>query len=342
VGHVAVIDRCQERVSELKRTFPAITVYPELSPALRSLDAVVIATPPSTHARLALDALDAGKHVLVEKPLATNLADARAIVDRARERNLVLMVGHTFVYHSAIWALKGILGSARFGALYYLDTSRLNMGLYQHDVNVIWDLAPHDVSILDYLLGGPPRSVECWASHHAHRRLEDIAHLRLRYDIPRVEATIHVSWLHPRKTRCVTAVGSEQMVVFDDLQPEEPIRIYNKSVRQPELSADDLSQPPMSYRYGDVVAPYVVVQEPLGVEDQHFVDCVMSGVPPITDGSNGLAVVEVLDAAEQSLRTGSRIELDHPWRRDGESSRSVVTGVPTQRDPSAASVEPVA
>ena len=170
------------------------------------------------------------------------------------------------------------------------------------------------------MLSSTPSSVECWGSRHAHRRLEDIAHLRVIYDIPRVEANIHVSWLHPSKTRRVTAVGSKKMVVFDDLSTEERIRVHDKSVHQPDQLTDDLSQAPMSYRYGDVVAPYVAVNEPLSVEDQHFLDCVIHGGRPRTDGANGLAVVEVLEAAETCApRAPARSD-----RRGRQRARAVI------------------
>lgn len=332
IEQVAVIDPSVERVRALTHTYPALASFDHLGQALDSVDAVVIATPPSLHAPLAMESLLAGKHVMVEKPLATTLDSARAIVDTAAQRGLVAMVGHTFEYHSAVWKLRDIIRSDAFGDLYYLDTARLNMGLYQHDVNVVWDLAPHDVSILNFLLGGPPTSVACWGSRHAHRRLEDIAHLRLYYEEAGVEATVHVSWLHPCKTRRVTAVGSDLMVVFDDLATEERIRVHHKSVRQPEAVSDDLSQPPMSYQYGDVVAPYLVVKEPLVVEDQHFVDCITQDVTPLTGGDNGLDVVAVLEAAQLSLEEGRRVSLDpRTSRRRPQPVAGTAAMVPAQR-----------
>lgn len=333
IGAVAVIDPSVERVRVLQHTYPALQGFASLGEALPSLDAVVIATPPSTHAALAIAALQAGRHVMVEKPLATSVDDARVMVGTAEDRGLVLMVGHTFEYHAAVWALRDVVRSEPFGALYYLDTARLNMGLYQHDVNVVWDLAPHDISILNFLLGGPPSSVACWGSRHAHRRWEDIAHLRLYYDEPAVEATVHVSWLHPCKTRRVTAVGSRQMVVFDDLASEERIRIHHKSVQQADLAIEDLSQPPMSYQYGDVVAPYLEVKEPLAVEDQHFVDCILGRVLPATGGESGLAVVEVLEAAQRSLVAGERVDLGAraPRGRLQPAAGPTAAAVPAQR-----------
>jgi predicted dehydrogenase len=330
---VVAIDPSAERVSALRHTYPALTTVPTLGDALDDLDAVVIATPPSTHAPLALQALRAGKHVMIEKPLATSVEDASLVVRTAEDAGLTVMVGHTFEYHSAVWALREIVASEAFGDLFYLDTARLNMGLYQHDVNVLWDLAPHDVSILNYVLGSPPSSVECWGSRHAHRRWEDIAHLRLYYEEPQVEATVHVSWLHPCKTRRVTAVGSEQMVVFDDLAPEERIRIHHKSVRQADLDVQDLSQPPMSYRYGDVVAPYLVLNEPLAVEDQHFVDCIQGRCEPATGGENGLAVVNVLEAAQRSLQEGRRVDIgSRASRGRWQPVTGPAAGLPSQRD----------
>lgn len=332
VEHVSVIDPSADRLAALTRGYPGLVSFPTLDAALPCLDAVVIATPPSTHAPLALKAIRAGKHVMIEKPLATSVADARMIIDAAQAMGVVVMVGHTFEYHEAVRALRDIVAQDDFGDLFYLDTARLNMGLYQHDVNVIWDLAPHDISILNYVLGSTPTSVECWASRHAHRRWEDIAQLRVQYSKPRVESTVHVSWLHPRKTRLVTAVGSRRMVVFDDLATEERIRIHNKCVRQPELLSDDLSQPPMSYQYGDMVAPYLVVNEPLAVEDEHFVQCVSSGAAPLTGGANGLAVVEVLEAAEVSRREGRRVYIDEVRERSGfPSELDAMTVMPMQR-----------
>lgn len=272
-----------------------------------AVDIVTICTPPDTHRELAERAVAAGKHVLVEKPLATSAADARMMVQAAEARGVTLMVGHTFEYHSAVWSLRDMVREDQLGRVYYVHTARLNLGLYQHDVNVILDLAPHDVSILNYVLGGQPTAVECWASRHAHQRLEDVAHLRLHYEDPDVVANVHVSWLDPCKVRRVTMVGSEKMVVFDDLA-EERVRVHDKGVAQIETDGD-LTKAPMTYRYGDVVAPYLVVNEPLALEDEHFVDCALTGMRPTTDGRNGLAVVEVLEAAQMSSRLRRAVQL---------------------------------
>ncbi len=225
-----------------------------------------------------------------------------------------MMVGHTFEYHSAVWKLRELVRSNELGRLHYLDTARLNLGRYQNDVNVLFDLAPHDISILNYVLGTQPVSVECWASRHAHRQHEDVAYLRLYYDEPGAFANVHVSWLDPFKVRRVTIVGSEKMVVFNDLS-EERIRIHDKGVAELPQDEGDLTQPPMTYRYGDVVTPYLVLNEPLGVQDQHFVDCIQTGTPSLTDGDNGLAVVEALECAQRSFKERRPVEIEEVRRK---------------------------
>lgn len=331
VSNVAVIDSNPARVEQIARNFPALGCYSHLDEALPHLDAVVIATPPRTHKPLALKAMSAGRHVMVEKPMATSTEDALEMLTAARSMGVTLMVGHTFEYHAAVWKLREQVSSGELGNLYYLDTARLNLGLYQEDVNVVFDLAPHDVSILNYILGAQPTTVECWASRHAHHELEDVAHLRLFYANPGVFANIHVSWLDPCKVRRVTVVGSKKMVVFDDLATEERIRVHDKSVLE-NPHEDNLSTPPMSYRYGDVVSPYMVMNEPLAVEDEHFVDCCLTGMRPLTGGENGLAVVQVLDAAQRSFMEGHAVTVA-PLTTDGSVNGSGPVGIPVQKTP---------
>jgi predicted dehydrogenase len=310
VGTIAVIDPNPDRALQLSRNYPALEGYKDLDEAIPHLDAVIIATPPSTHKPLALKAIAAGVHVMVEKPLATNAADAREMIAAAEAAGVVLMVGHTFEYHSAVWQLREMVQKKELGDLYYLDTARLNLGLYQHDCNVLFDLAPHDVSILNYVLGASPVSVQCWSSHHANAKLEDVGYLRLHYKDPDVTANVHVSWLDPCKVRRVTMVGSQKMVIFNDLASEERIKVHDKGVSQGPQLGDDLTQPPMSYRYGDVVSPHLVMNEPLMVEDEHFVDCILTGLTPLTSGANGLAVVEVLEAAQLSATEGREVLIE--------------------------------
>ena len=309
VEQVVLVDSRQDRLASLARSYPAARVFSTLRDALPHVDAVVVATPPSTHVPVALQAIEAGKHVLVEKPLAPCAAGARQLISDAAGADVILMTGHTFEYNPAVWKLRELIQTRVLGEVYYLDSARLNLGLYQTDVNVILDLAPHDVSIINHVLGVTPVAVQAWASRHAHPRFEDVAYLRLFYDDERLSANIHVSWLDPCKVRRLTAVGSEKMAVYNDLAAEERIRILDKGV-QPSNGSDDLTHPPMSYRYGDIMSPFVSAEEPLSVQDEHFVACIATGAVPDTDGSNGLAVVEVLEAAQHSLQLNRPVRLD--------------------------------
>lgn len=325
VEEVILVDRREDRLRTLARAYRGTRCFPDLGPALPHVDAVVVATPPSTHVPIALAAIQAGKHVLVEKPLAPTSAGGRTLVGAAAEAGVVLMVGHTFEYNPAVRKLAELVRGGELGELYYIDSARLNLGLYQNDVNVILDLAPHDVSIINYVLGRTPTAVQAWASRHAHRRLEDVAYLRLFYDDnpdnQGLSANIHVSWLDPCKVRRVTAVGSKKMAVYDDLSADERIRVLDKGVSVPP-NGDSLTQPPMSYRYGDIVAPYVSPDEPLAVQDRHFAECVATASRPMTDGENGLAVVETLEAAELSRRLGRPVLLDELGSGDGLAGSS--------------------
>jgi predicted dehydrogenase len=309
VDQVVLVDAHETRLQTLARSYPNALTFTSLDQALPYVDAIVVATPPTSHVPIALRAIAAGKHVLVEKPLAPTSAEARQLITAASDAGVVLMTGHTFEYNPAVWKLRELVQGEVLGDVYYLDSARLNLGLYQTDVNVILDLAPHDVSIINYVLGEQPVAVQAWASRHAHPRFEDVAYLRLLYSDSRLSANIHVSWLDPCKVRRVTAVGSAKMAVYDDLAPEERIRILDKGV-SPSLNTDDLTQPPMSYRYGDITSPYVASDEPLGVQDAHFAICILTDSTPNTDGASGLAVVEVLEAAQASLQLHRPVRLD--------------------------------
>jgi predicted dehydrogenase len=308
---VILVDSRKDRLHNLERSYRNAPRYTNLTSALPEADAVVVATPPTTHVPVAMQAIAAGKHVLVEKPLATTGAGARRLISAAARAGVVLMVGHTFEYNSAVRKLRDLVRGGELGELYYLDSARLNLGLYQDDVNVILDLAPHDVSIINFVIGRKPVAVQAWAERHAHHRFEDVAYLRLFYDDffddRGLSANIHVSWLDPCKVRHVTAVGSEKMAVYDDLAQDERIRILDKGVRLPD--SDNLTQPPMSYRYGDILVPFLAADEPLAVQDSHFLDCAASGAEPLTGGQDGLDVVEVLEAAQLSRRLGRPVLL---------------------------------
>jgi predicted dehydrogenase len=312
VDELVLVDSQEDRLQQLTRSYKIASCHSALETALEHVDAVLVATPPSTHVALALAAIQDGKHVMVEKPLALTAKDARTLVTAAAEAGVVLMVGHTFEYNPAVQKLAELVRAEELGELYYLDSARLNLGLYQNDVNVILDLAPHDVSIANFVLGRQPVAVQAWASRHAHRRLEDVAYLRLYYDDclddAGLTANIHVSWLDPCKVRRVTAVGSKKMAVYDDLAVEERIRVLDKGVDLP-LESDDFTQPPMAYRYGDIVVPFVPPDEPLAVQDRHFIDCAATGAHPQSDGEDGVSVVEALEAAEFSRKLGRPVLL---------------------------------
>jgi predicted dehydrogenase len=308
VDELSLVDPRESVREDLARTFPRLVTFPALADALPHVDALVIATPPATHADLALRALDAGKAVLVEKPLATDAPSARRLVELAERSGLVLMSGHTFEFNAAVWWLRDAVRRSELGDVYYVDTARLNLGLYQPDVNVVWDLAPHDISIVNYVLDSTPDIVEAWGRSHAHAYLEDVAYLRLEYKELEVSARVHVSWLDPCKVRRVTLVGSRKMAVYNDLAEDERIRVYDKGLDA--RPGERVNGHPVSYRHNGIVSPSLPFREPLWLEDRHFVECVRDGLRPSADGRSGLAVVEVLAAAQQSLRDGCAVELD--------------------------------
>jgi predicted dehydrogenase len=303
---LALIEPNPHSRGALSAAFPVASCYASLEAALPNVDAVVIATPPNTHADLALQALRSGKHVLVEKPLATSSADVRLVIDEASRANRVLMVGHTFEFNPAVQELRWNTDQREFGQVYYIHSSRFNVDLYRSDVNVVWDLAPHDISIMNYLLRSAPTSVTAWGPSGGH---VDVAYVRLDYGRIGVTGYVHVSWLDPKKTRQVTVVGDNKVAIYNDLDTEERLRIFDRSLEGAGARPAEFSWPP-SYRFGNSMAPYVDFKEPLAVEDQHFVDCVREMKRPQTDGFNGLAVVTTLEAVERSLRTGRTVELE--------------------------------
>mgnify|MGYP001823884701 CR=1 FL=1 len=305
VDQVVVIDPDESARKAITQSYPRVLEYADLSSALPEIDALVVATPPRKHAQLAFEALDAGKHILVEKPFTTSSDDARELIRTARDSDLVLMVGHTFEYNPVVWRLRDAVNSGELGDVHYIDTARLNLGLYQPDVNVVWDLAPHDISILNYVLQARPTSVEARGYSCAGSKYQDVAYISIEYADIQAEANVHVSWLDPCKVRRVTVVGSEKMAVYNDVSADEKLRIYDKGVAfDSDGQGQDAPAVPLSYRYGSIVSPFIDFREPLRVEDEHFVDCIKTGARPSTDGENGLAVVEVLEAAEQSMLAG--------------------------------------
>jgi predicted dehydrogenase len=235
------------------------------------------------------------------------------LVDAASTAGVVLMPGHTFEHNAAVHKLRDLVRGGHLGRLFYLDCARLNLGLYQPDVNVIFDLAPHDISISNFVLGSRPTAVTVWASRHVHPEHEDVAYMRLDYGDLGVRSNIHVSWLDPRKVRRITAVGSKKMVVYDDMADEDRIRVYDKSATTPEDG--DAPLPGIAYHLGGMVSPFLPFAEPLAVQDQHFIDCIVNDSSPCVDGSSGLAVVQTLEAAQISLREQRPVALAEVTRQ---------------------------
>ena len=314
---VAEIAGVDQRFSEIgdgsQGTDLGVTAYSRVEDALPHVDAVIIATPPASHASLGLQAIEAGKHVLIEKPMATTTQAARHLIAAADSAGVLLMPGHTFEHNAAVHKLREIVSTGQLGRLFYLDCERLNLGLYQTDVNVILDLAPHDISISNFLLGAQPTTVTAWASRHVHPEHEDVAYVRLDYADLGVRTTIHVSWLSPEKVRRITAVGSQKMVVYNDMADGDRIRVYDKSAMPPSEADGPLSQ--VAYHLGDTVSPFVAFAEPLAVQDQHFIDCIINGSRPSVDGSSGLAVVQALECAQISLREQRPVALAEVTQR---------------------------
>ncbi|MGY1812811.1 Gfo/Idh/MocA family protein [Blastococcus sp. SYSU D00820] len=298
---VTVVDASPARLAEAAARYPAADLCTDLGEALRNVDAVVVATPPGSHAALARQALEAGRHVLVEKPLTTSVEDAQMLVETAKRRGVQLMVGHTFEYNAAVWKLRELVRSGALGRILYVDTARLSLGRYQSDVNVIWDLAPHDISIVSYILDDLPTSAAVWAHSNISSQHADVAYLRLDFPRSCTRAYVHVSWLSPAKVRRVTVVGEQKMAVYDDMSDTDRIRIYDVGVDVEAIDGPAAAHAlPVSYRTGDIVSPYIPFNEPLLQQDQHFVECVRTGACPLTPGERGLAVVEILAATDRA------------------------------------------
>ncbi|MEM7140172.1 MAG: Gfo/Idh/MocA family oxidoreductase [Actinomycetota bacterium] len=306
---VYVVDGDAERRREANRAFPRAHAVATLDEVIDDVDAVVIATPPRSHHALGVQAIEHGCHVLIEKPMTTSVLDAVDLERRAEEAGVVLMAGHTFEYNAGIRKLRDIIDSGELGRMLYIDTARLNLGLYQQDVNVIWDLAPHDISIVNYLLRAMPAEVVANAEAHRGGTQEDVAILQLRYREPKVTAYVRVSWLDPRKVRRVTIVGDQKMVVNNDIG-DDRIRVYDMGVEPNVGEFGEMHQYPLQYRHGDIVSPHVQFEEPLRVQDDHFLDCIRTGDRPLTNGAVGRQVVEVLEAAEIAVRESRPVALD--------------------------------
>jgi len=289
-----VADTDAHRLASLSATLPGTQKTTRVEDIFRSdVDGVVIATPVRTHYRLAKEALLHGKHVLVEKPLTANVTEAEELVALAAQQQRILMVGHTFEYSPAVNELRKMIQNGDLGKIFCIETERLNLGLFRSDINVIWDLAPHDISILLYVLGKKPDQIKVQAHAHLQPHVHDIAHLDLEFAND-MTAHIHISWLHPCKIRRVTVIGDERMAVYDDTNPSEMLKIYNKG-------ADVHADPVVSYRYGAISIPHIDWIEPLHLECEDFANAIRTGAQPRANGTVGVEVVRILAAAHEAL-----------------------------------------
>jgi predicted dehydrogenase len=308
---VAVSDMRWDRLRHVSSRYPSLFVSTDYRNLIDDpdIDAIAIATPVHAHYELALEALQAGKHVFIEKPMTSTSEQALRLIDEADRRNLVVMVDHTFVYTGAVRKIKQVVASGMLGDVYYYDSTRINLGLFQRDVDVIWDLAVHDLAIMNYILPSVPCAVAATGINHVMGGTENLAYLTVFFELNLI-AHVNVNWLSPVKIRRTLIGGSKQMIVYDDMEPSEKVKIYDKGITVTNGS-DSLYQAMVNYRSGDMFAPQLDVSEALKVELQHFVDCIENGAAPITGGLAGLQVVRILESASQSMRQrGKLIELD--------------------------------
>jgi predicted dehydrogenase len=297
-----IVDKNPSRLETARRRFPGTQVCQDIDQMLAddSVHAVAIATPASSHYNLAIRALEAGKHVLLEKPMASTAKECRRLIETASARSLVLMIDHTFVYTGAVRHIRSLITSGAIGEILYYDSTRINLGLVQHDIDVIWDLAVHDLSIMAYLFDESAVAVSAVGMSHIPDAPVNIAYLTLFFPSNMI-AHISVNWLAPVKLRRTIIGGSRKMIVYDDLEPSEKVKIYDKGV-DVSSDSDKIQQMRVGYRIGDMLAPNVDTSEALRTEIRHFIDCVRLGHAPETPGAMGLEVVETLEAASLSMR----------------------------------------
>ncbi|MBI2924449.1 MAG: Gfo/Idh/MocA family oxidoreductase [Verrucomicrobia bacterium] len=306
-------DLNEQRLGHMRSLYPEVEGHTDFDHMLNgaSLDAVVIATSVRHHHKMARESLLAGKHTFIEKPMASSSAECEELIDLARKNGLVLMVGHTFLYSAPVRKIKEIINWGDIGEIRYISSRRLNLGLFQKDINVAWDLAPHDISIILHIMEESPASVNCWGQAHITPGIEDVTTMCLNFKNGRF-ATIQSSWLDPRKVREMTIVGTKRMIVYDDVASLEKIKIYDARVEVPP-HYDTFAEFHYSYHYGDMYVPYVKQEEPLKVECQHFLDCIKHGKAPLTSGQQGLELVKILEASSTSLKqNGSAASLGQP------------------------------
>ncbi len=315
--HLKVVcDLSQDRLRHMRSLYPEVEGETDFNKVANraDLDAVVIATSVRHHYPMAKACLLAGKHILIEKPMAGSTEQCEELIEIARERGLTLMVGHTFLYSAPVRKIKEIVDNHDIGELRYISARRLNLGLFQKDINVTWDLAPHDVSIILYIMQELPHSVNCRGNAHITPGIEDVTSMSLQFSKER-SAIIHSSWHDPRKVREMTIVGSKRMIVYDDIAPQEKIKVFDVRVERPP-HYDTFAEFHYAYHYGDTYCPYIKQDEPLKTECQHFLQCILDGSVPLTSGRAGSDVVRILEASSASLKqAGASINIAPPAER---------------------------
>jgi predicted dehydrogenase len=320
----AMCDLSESRLNHMRGLYPDVEGTTDFTHMLNGVgvDAVVVAAPVKHHFPLAKAALLAGKHTLIEKPMAACSAECEELIEIAQSKGLVLMVGHTFLYSAAVRKIAEIVQAGDIGEIRYINSRRLNLGLFQKDINVAWDLAPHDISIILHILEEFPQAVNCQGNAHVTPGIEDVTNISLTFRHKRF-ATIQSSWLEPRKVREMTIVGTRRMIVYDDVQTNEKIRIYDTRVERPPHH-DTFAEFHYSYHYGDMYIPYIKQEEPLRGECQHFLECIEKGVEPLTSGHKGLELVKILEAASASLKDqGAPVKFSRPHELSERKSESV-------------------
>ncbi|MGQ9805291.1 MAG: Gfo/Idh/MocA family protein [Chlorobiales bacterium] len=309
IKSVIGVDKDETRLHKAKQRFPNLELSSNIDEVLKSDDvvAVAIATPVSTHYPLGKKVLEAGKHLWVEKPFTAKVSEAESLLNLAEKKGVKIMIDHTFIYTGAVRKMKELMDKGELGDVYYFDSVRVNLGLFQHDVNVVWDLAPHDLSIMDYLLPHRPHSVSAIGSCHIGNDLENVAYLTVLFDNNLI-AHFHVNWLAPVKIRKVLIGGSKSMLVFDDMENSEKVKIYDKGIDV--QTREGMYETLVQYRMGDMRSPKLDQTEALSLATTHFIDCIQHNKTPLTDGISGLNVVRLLEAAEKSIKQhGKEIKL---------------------------------
>jgi predicted dehydrogenase len=303
-----VCDTDSNRLLQIKKRFPQIKTTTEPSDILenKKLDCTVISTPTSTHFALAKKGLESGHHVFVEKPLASSTPECQQLIKTAQKKNRILFVGHIFKYNAGIRAAKEYIDRGELGNIYFIDANRTNLGPVRYDVNALWDLASQDISIFSYWLNENPLSVSAHGGCYLNKDIEDVVYATFEYKNG-IIAHVHASWLNPRKIRQITVVGEKKMLVWDDMNLSEPIRIYDRGFDKDDAYQDSFTDFRLSIREGEVVIPSIKLNEPLLTECEHFIECVKSGAQPFTDGLDGLNVVKALEAATESMKHQSQI-----------------------------------